>query len=91
MADADCPFDECRTIMLLGRLIKSNDKIENRKITVSYGWNLISKFMVQLENNVNFQSKKLEKEHFLIKFVWNFRFYTSGHSEVEAQVYSETC
>ena len=77
--------------MLLGRLIKSNNEIENRKIAVSYGWNLISKVMVWLENNVKIKKKKLEKEHFLIKFVWNFRLYTSGHPEVEAEVYSETC
>ena len=67
--------------MQLGRLIKSNNKIENRKIKFSYGWNLISKFMVWLENNVNFQPKKLEKDHFLVKFGWNFKFYTSGHPE----------
>ena len=47
--------------MQLGRLIKSNSKIENRKIKFSYGWNLISKFMVWLENNVNFQPKKAGK------------------------------
>ena len=65
--------------MLLGRLIKSNNEIENRKIAVSYGWNLISKFMVWLENNVNFQTKKLKKDHFLMKFGWNFKSHTSGH------------
>ena len=29
--------------------------------------------------NVNFQPKKLEKDQFLMKFGWNFKFYTSGH------------
>ena len=59
MTDADCPFDEWWTIMELGRLIKSN-KIGNRKITFSYGWNLISKFMVWLENT-EFSAKKAGK------------------------------
>ena len=35
--------------------------------------------MVWLKNNVNFQPNKLEKDHFLMKFGWNFKFYTSGH------------
>ena len=79
MTDADCPFDEWRTIMQLGRLIKINNKIENRKITFSYGWNLISKIHGMAGKHVNLQPKKLEKDHFLMKFGWNFKFYTSGH------------
>ena len=66
--------------MQLGRLIKSNNKVENRKTTFSYGWDLISKFMVWLEDNVNAQQKKLEKDYLLMKFGWNFKFYTSGQS-----------
>ena len=35
--------------------------------------------MVWLEKNVNFEPKKLGKDYFLMKFGWNFKFYTSGH------------
>ena len=81
MTDADSPFDEWRTIMQLGRLIKSNNEIENGKM-FSYRWNLTSKFMVRLENNVNFRPKKLEKDRFLKKFGWNFKLYSSEHPEI---------
>ena len=47
--------------MQLGTLIKSNNKIENRNITFSYAWNLLSKFMVWLENKCEFAAKKAEK------------------------------
>ena len=32
-----------------------------------------------LENNMYFSKRKLEKDHLLAKFGWNFKFYTSGH------------
>ena len=67
--------------MQLGRLIKSNNEIENGKM-FSYRWNLTSKFMVRLENNVNFRPKKLEKDRFLKKFGWNFKLYSSEHPEI---------
>ena len=69
MTAANCPFGKWRTIFQLGRLIKSNNKIENRKITFSY-------------KTISFQPKKLEKDQFFIKFKFsrNFKFYTIGHS-----------
>ena len=35
-----------------------------------------------LENNMYFSKRKLEKDHLLAKFGWNFKFYTSGHPEL---------
>ena len=32
-----------------------------------------------LENNMYFCKRKLEKDHLLAKFGWNFNFYASGH------------
>ena len=34
-----------------------------------------------LENNMYFSKRKLEKDHLLAKFGWNFKFYTSGHPD----------
>ena len=69
MTAANCPFGKWQTIFQLGRLIKSNNKIENRKITFSY-------------KTISFQPKKLEKDQFLIKFKFGrkFKLYTIGHS-----------
>ena len=61
MTAANCPFGKWRTIFQLGRLIKSNNKIENRKITFSY-------------KTISFQPKKLEKDQFFIKFKFSRNF-----------------